>query len=59
MGLFYWRKIMSWFKHRPRRKEPNKLTPIRTSPIADKILQNTKEEVRKLTGSESKIPNKD
>lgn len=50
---------MSWFKHRPKRKEPNKLSPHRSSPLTDKILQNIKEEVRKPTGSESKMPSKD
>ena len=59
MGLFYWREIMSWFKHRPKPKEPSRLTPYRSSPLTDKILQNIKEEVRKPTGSESKMPNKD
>lgn len=50
---------MSWFKHRPKPKEPSRLTPYRSSPLTDKILQNIKEEVRKPTGSESKMPNKD
>ena len=35
---------MSWFKHRPRIKEPEKLHPHRTtSPILEEIKQKAKE----------------
>jgi hypothetical protein len=43
---------MSWFKHKPRPKNPPKLHPYHTSPIAEKILQETKIEVTR-TGSHS------
>ena len=38
---------MSWFNRKPRRREPEKLTPKNFSPIAEKILKEQKEEVRK------------
>ena len=38
---------MSWFKHKPRLKNPPKLYPHHTSPIAEKILKETKIEVTK------------
>ena len=42
---------MSWFKRRPRVKEPPKLIPHHTSPIARKMLEEAKEtrsKVKKL-----------
>jgi len=36
---------MSWFKHKPRLKNPPKLYPHHSSPIAEKILKETKIEV--------------
>ena len=36
---------MSWFKHKPRTKTPPKLHAHHTSPIAEKILKETKREV--------------
>lgn len=36
---------MSWFKHRPRPKTPPKLHAHHSSPIAEKILKETKREV--------------
>jgi len=50
---------MSWFKRRPKRKEPDKLLPYRSSPISDKILQTMKEEVRKSSKIDIKTPDKD
>jgi hypothetical protein len=38
---------MSWFKHKPRTKTPPKLHVYHTSPIAEKILKETKIEVTK------------
>lgn len=38
---------MSWFKHRPRPKTPIKLLPHYSSPIAEKLLKETKQEVTK------------
>jgi hypothetical protein len=38
---------MSWFKHKPRLKNPPKLHPHHSSPIAEKILKETKIEVTK------------
>ena len=38
---------MSWFKHKPRLKNPPKLYPYHSSPIAEKILKETKIEVTK------------
>jgi hypothetical protein len=38
---------MSWFKRKPRTKEPVKhITPHRTSPIAEKMLKEAKIKVR-------------
>jgi hypothetical protein len=34
---------MSWFKRRPRIKEPAKLVPHHTSPLAEKIRKEAKE----------------
>jgi hypothetical protein len=43
---------MSWFKHKPRPKNPPKLHPYHTSPIAEKLLKETKLEV---TGVKAKL----
>jgi hypothetical protein len=43
---------MSWFKHKPRTKTPPKLYPHYSSPIAEKILKETKLEV---TGVKAKL----
>ena len=37
---------MSWFNRRPRVKEPQKLTPHHSSPIAQKMLEEVKKQVR-------------
>ena len=47
---------MSWFKHRPRPKTPIKLLPHYSSPIAEKLLKETKQEV---TGVKSKMEEQD
>tara|TARA_R110000868_G_scaffold167216_1_gene401503 strand:- start:171 stop:335 length:165 start_codon:yes stop_codon:yes gene_type:complete len=47
---------MSWFKHKPRTKTPPKLYPHHSSPIAEKILKETKLEV---TGVKAKIAEQD
>lgn len=39
---------MSWFKRRPRVKEPPKLVPHHSSPIARKMLEEAKESSPKL-----------
>jgi len=38
---------MSWFKHNPRPKNPPKLYAHHTSPIAEKLLKETKIQVSK------------
>ena len=40
---------MSWFKHKPRPKTPPKLHAHHSSPIAEKLLNETKIEVRGTT----------
>ena len=47
---------MSWFKHKPRTKTPPKLHAHHSSPIAEKILKETKREV---TGVTSKMEEQD
>jgi hypothetical protein len=37
---------MSWFKRRPRVKEPVKQTPHHTSPLSQKLLKEQKEAVK-------------
>ena len=37
---------MSWFKHKPRPKTPPKQHAHHSSPIAEKILKESKEKVR-------------
>jgi hypothetical protein len=44
---------MSWFRHRPRAKQPEKQVPHRSSPIPEKHLEKIKEELP------SKKPNKE
>jgi len=43
---------MSWFKHKPRTKTPPKLHVHHSSPIAEKLLKETKLEV---TGVKAKL----
>ena len=43
---------MSWFKHKPRTKTPQKLHAHHSSPIAEKLLKETKLEV---TGVKAKL----
>jgi hypothetical protein len=43
---------MSWFKHKPRPKTPPKLHAHHSSPIAEKLLKETKLEV---TGVKAKL----
>ena len=47
---------MSWFKHKPRPKNPPKLHAHHSSPIAEKLLKETKREV---TGVTSKMEEQD
>ena len=47
---------MSWFKHKPRTKTPPKLHVYHTSPIAEKLLKETKLEV---TGVKAKLAEQD
>jgi hypothetical protein len=47
---------MSWFKHKPRTKTPPKLHAHHSSPIAEKILKETKLEV---TGVKAKLEEQD
>jgi hypothetical protein len=47
---------MSWFKHKPRPKTPQKLHVYHTSPIAEKILKEIKLEV---TGVKAKLAEQD
>lgn len=47
---------MSWFKHKPRTKTPPKLHAHHSSPIAEKMLKETKREV---TGVTSKMEEQD
>ena len=42
---------MSWFKHKPRPKNPPKLHAHHSSPIAEKLLKETKIEVTKTRES--------
>ena len=50
---------MSWFKHKPRPKTPPKLHAHHSSPIAEKLLKETKKEVTKVTPKIKKdLPNK-
>ncbi len=43
---------MSWFKHKPRLKNPPKLHPHHSSPATEKLLKETKMEV---TGVKAKL----
>ena len=45
---------MSWFKHKPKPKTPPKLHAHHSSPIAEKILKETKREVTKVTSTVEK-----
>jgi hypothetical protein len=45
---------MSWFKHKPRLKNPPKLHAHHSSPISEKLLKETKIEVTKA----KELPNK-
>lgn len=58
-GLFLQEMCMSWFRRRPRVKEPNKSHPYRSSPVSDRILKDVKDEVRKPSDLSSKVVNKD
>lgn len=35
---------MSWFKHRPKVREPSRRTPHNTSPMSEKLFEETKEQ---------------
>ena len=48
--------IMSWFKHKPRPKNPPKLHAHHSSPITEKLLKETKLEV---TGVKAKLQAQD
>lgn len=46
---------MSWFKHKPRPKNPPKLHAHHSSPISEKLLKETKIEVTKTNQQELPI----
>jgi hypothetical protein len=48
---------MSWFIHKRKVKEPSKLKPYHTSPMAEKFMKETKESVR--SSDHKKTPKKD
>jgi hypothetical protein len=35
---------MSWFKHKPRSKQPEKLVPQRSSPLQEKYMDKVKKQ---------------
>ena len=43
---------MSWFKHKPKPKNPPKLHAHNTSPTTEKLLKETKIEVSKIKSQE-------
>lgn len=45
---------MSWFKHKPRPKTPPKQHAHYSSPIAEKMLKESKEKVRSTVKKSSK-----
>lgn len=45
---------MSWYKRKPKIKEPSKSLPYRSSPIAEKILEEKKMSVRGETQPKDK-----
>lgn len=45
---------MSWFKHKPRPKTPPKPHPHHSSPLAEKILKESKEKVRAINKKSNK-----
>ena len=45
---------MSWFKHKPRPKNPPKLHAHHSSPTTEKLLKETKIEVTKKESPEKK-----
>lgn len=47
MGLFLWEKpIMSWYKRRPRVKEPLTSAPKHFSPLGNKAAKERQEAIR-------------
>lgn len=38
------RTNMSWFKHRPKVREPSRRTPHNSSPMSEKLFKETKEQ---------------
>ena len=48
---------MSWFKHKPRPKNPPKLHAHHSSPITEKLLKETKIQVSKQKESSEKKKN--
>jgi hypothetical protein len=49
------RNLMSWFKHKPRLKNPPKLHPHHSSPISEQVLKEAK---KRVSGQESSSGNK-
>lgn len=45
---------MSWFNHKPKVREHNRLTPYTTSPMAEQQLKETKIKVRPKEDKEPK-----
>lgn len=45
---------MSWFKHRPKVKEPNRLIPQTTSPMSVKHMEEMKAKVKPTEVKEPK-----
>lgn len=42
---------MSWFRHRPRSKQPEKLVPHRSSPVQEKHFEKIKEQQKDPTST--------
>ena len=59
-GAFLLEAKMSWFKHRPKVKEPSRIHPHTTSPMSEKRWEASKEEVKKPTQPQpANTPRKD
>ena len=57
MGLFLWEKpIMSWYKRRPRVKEPSTSAPKHFSPLGDKAAKERQEAIRGTNDAATTTP---
>jgi len=45
--------LMSWFRHRPRSKQPEKLVPHRSSPVQEKHFEKIKAQQKDLPPNET------